>query len=84
VSALARTAKTIGFSVPPEVKKEIETLAKKERMTKSELFREMLRAYKQLQFEREFYSLQRSISKKAKEKGILTEEDVEKIVFEGR
>jgi len=84
VRALARTAKTIGFSVPPEVKKEIETLAKKERMTKSELFREMLRAYKQLQFEREFYSLQRSTSKKAKEKGILTEEDVEKIVFEGR
>lgn len=81
---MGRTAKTIGFSVPPEVKKEIETLAKRERMTKSELFREMLRAYKQLRFEQEFYSLQRSISKKAKEKGIFTEEDVEKIVFEGR
>jgi len=79
-----RIAKTMGFSVPPKLKKEVESLAKKVGMTKSELFREMVRAYKQREAEREFYSLQRRISKKAREKGIFTEEDVERIVFEGR
>ena len=81
---MPRIAKTMGFSVPPKLKKEVESLAKKVGMTKSELFREMVRAYKQREAEREFYSLQRRISKKAREKGIFTEEDVERIVFEGR
>lgn len=74
----------MGFSVPPKLKKEVESLAKEAGMTKSELFREMVRAYKQREAEREFYSLQRRISKRAREKGIFTEEDVERIVFEGR
>lgn len=81
---MGRTAKTIGFSVPPEVKKEIETLAKRERMTKSELFREMLRAYKQLRAEREFFAIQKKISSRVRRKGVFTEEEIEKIVLEGR
>lgn len=81
---MPRTAKTIGFSVPPKLKKEVETLAKKAGMTKSELFREMVRAYKQREFETEFYALQRKLSKRARERGIFTEEDVERIVLEGR
>ena len=36
----------MGFSVPPAVVKEVETLAKRERRTKSELFREMVRVYR--------------------------------------
>lgn len=42
---MPRTAKTLGFSVPPEIKEEVEKIAKEKGMTKSELFREMLRAY---------------------------------------
>jgi predicted nucleotidyltransferase len=38
-----RTAVTIGFSVPPQVKAEFEQMAQEERRTKSELFREMVR-----------------------------------------
>lgn len=81
---MGRTAKTIGFSVPPEVKKEIDTLAKKEGMTKSELFREMIRAYKQLQREKEFFAIQRKVSSQVRREGLLTEEEIEKIVLEGR
>jgi len=81
---VGRTAKTIGFSVPPEVKKEIDTLAKKEGMTKSELFREMLRAYKQLRREKEFFAIQRKVSSQVRREGLLTEEEIEKIVLEGR
>ena len=42
---MSRVTKTLGFSVPPAVVKEVETLAKEERRTKSELFREMVRVY---------------------------------------
>ena len=81
---MGRTAKTIGFSVPPEVKKEIDTLAKKEGMTKSELFREMIRAYKQLRREKDFFAIQRKVSSQVRREGLLTEEEIEKIVLEGR
>jgi hypothetical protein len=43
---MARTAKTVGFSVPPELAEEIERLASAEGRTKSELFREMVRVYR--------------------------------------
>jgi metal-responsive CopG/Arc/MetJ family transcriptional regulator len=36
----------LGFSVPPAVVREVETLARQERRTKSELFREMVRVYR--------------------------------------
>lgn len=42
---MSRVTKTLGFSVPPAVVKEVETLAREERRTKSELFREMVRVY---------------------------------------
>ena len=42
---MSRTTKIMGFSVPPAVVREVETLAKEERRTKSELFREMVRVY---------------------------------------
>jgi predicted DNA-binding protein len=81
---LARTAETIGFSVPPRLKKEVEELARKSGMTKSELFREMVRVYKQAQFEKDFYTLQKSLFSKARERGVYTEEDVEQIIYEDR
>ncbi|MGH2371990.1 MAG: ribbon-helix-helix protein, CopG family [bacterium] len=36
----------IGFSVPPEIAREVEDLARKERKTKSELFRRMVQFYR--------------------------------------
>jgi len=42
---MGRITKVIGFSVPPALAEEIEQVAKAERRTKSELFREMFRVY---------------------------------------
>ena len=50
---MSRTSKTLGFSVPPTVVKEVETLARQERRTKSELFREMVRVYRRFRSERD-------------------------------
>ncbi len=41
-----RTTKVIGFSVPPEIYEEVISYAKREKMTKSELFREMVAVYR--------------------------------------
>ncbi len=50
---MARTTKTLGFSVPPTVVKQVETLARQERRTKSELFREMVRVYQRFRHQRD-------------------------------
>jgi len=77
-----RVAMTI--SLPPEIAKDYERLARQEAKNKSQLFRDMLRLYKEQALEREFFELQRHGAKLAREKGVLTEEDVESLVFEGR
>ena len=48
-----RTTQILGFSVPPAVVKEVATLAKQERRTKSELFREMVRVYRRYRTHRD-------------------------------
>jgi hypothetical protein len=50
---MSRVTKILGFSVPPAVVKEVELLAKVERRTKSELFREMVRVYQRYAEQRE-------------------------------
>lgn len=50
---MSRTSKTLGFSVPPTLVKEVESIARQERRTKSELFREMLRVYRRFRSERD-------------------------------
>ena len=50
---MSRTTKIMGFSVPPTVVREVEALAKRERRTKSELFREMVRVYRRYRDQRE-------------------------------
>jgi metal-responsive CopG/Arc/MetJ family transcriptional regulator len=42
---MSRVTKILGFSVPPSMAEEFESIAREERRTKSELFREMLRLY---------------------------------------
>jgi len=48
-----KTAQTLGFSVPPAIVKEVETMARQEHRTKSELFREMVRVYRRYRVERD-------------------------------
>jgi metal-responsive CopG/Arc/MetJ family transcriptional regulator len=50
---MSRTTKIVGFSVPPIIVKEVETLARQERRTKSELFREMVRVYRRYRDQRD-------------------------------
>lgn len=76
-----RIAMTV--SVPPDIAKEYESMARKKGETKSQLFREMFSFYRQEKLEGEFFRLQKYGAKKAKEMK-LTEKDIERLVFEGR
>jgi hypothetical protein len=77
-----RVAMTV--SLPPEIAEDYERLAQQQAKNKSQLFRDMFLLYKEQTLEKEFFELQRYGAKLAREKGVLTEEDVERIVFEGR
>ena len=71
-------------SLPAELAREFDTLAKDEAKNKSQLFREMFRTYQQRRVEQEFFELQRYGARQARKKGVLTEADVEALVFEHR
>lgn len=81
---MPRRTRVLGFSVSPEIADEYERLAKRERRSKSDLFREMIAAYKARRAEEEFLRLQARMSRRARAKGVLTEKDVERLVFEDR
>jgi len=48
------------------------------------LFRSMVTKYKAEREEEEFVALQRRMARRARKTGVLTEEEVERIVFEDR
>lgn len=79
---MPRKTKVVGFSLPPEIAREIERTAKAERKTKSELLRDMWEAYRLLREEQEFSRLQRVARRQASalEYVIRTEDDVERIL----
>lgn len=81
---MKRRRVAITISLPPEIAEEYESLARQQAKNKSQLFREMFLGYKRQTLEQEFFELQRYGTTLAREKRILTEEDVEKLVFEGR
>ena len=81
---MTRKTRVLGFSVPPDVATEYERLAERERRSKSDLFREMITVYKAKREEEEFFRLQNRMSRRARAKGVLTEKDVERLVFEDR
>ena len=81
---MARKTRVVGFSVPPDVATEYERLALRERRSKSELFPEMIAVYKAKREEEEFLRLQGRMSRRARAAGVLTEKDVERLVFEDR
>lgn len=81
---MPRKTAVLGFSVSPELAKEYERIAEREGTTKSELFRRMVNSYKSEREEEEFFKLQRKMTRRVRSTGVLTERDVEKIVFEDR
>ncbi len=81
---MGRRTKVVGFSVAPEIAEEYEQLAERQGKTKSELFRQMVEAYKARLEEEEFFRLQKKMARRARKKGVFTEKEVERIVFEDR
>ncbi len=77
-----RVALTV--SLPPSLARKFERMAKAAAKNKSQLFREMLQAYEKRTLEEEFFELQRYGAKEARRKGVLTEAEVEALVFQDR
>ena len=78
---MLRTSKLITISLPPELLKKIEKLARKENRTRSEFFRETVRQYLAKEEWRELNRYARSVKGKA---GIETEDDVNRIAEKSR
>ncbi len=77
---MLRETKLISISILPDLLKQADKVAKDEHRTRSELFREALRSYID---SKEWQRLRQYGNRKAKEQG-LTEEDVDRLVYEHR
>jgi len=76
--------KVVSISVSDDVASEFESLAREEGRRGSELFRDMLRAYRYWRDRREFSDLQTEVAASASVRGIRTQEDIERLVAELR
>ena len=65
------------ISLPPDLAEEIEKIASDEGKTLSAVIQDAIRIARQERLKREFKQLQDYWSKKAREKGILTEKELE-------
>lgn len=81
---MKRSSKVLAVSLPPDSAKEFDRIAKEEGRNKSELFREMLRVYRVWRETQRFETLQRYFAARAREQGISTEEDVERLIRQVR
>jgi predicted DNA-binding protein len=79
---MGRTSRLLAVSLPPDLAKDYEALAKELGKNKSELFREMFAVYQAVREEQELYRLQRNMTRQAGRR--FTEKEIEKIVFEDR
>ena len=50
---MTRMTRMVGFSIPPTMAEEFERMAEEEQRTKSELFREMFRVYRNYRLEKQ-------------------------------
>ena len=66
------------ISLPLELAREVEETAREERKTLSAVVQDALKVLKKERLKKEFYQIQSYWSSKAKEKGILTEKDLER------
>jgi len=72
------TATKRTISLPPNLARELDTIASEEGKTVSAVVQDALRITRKERLKKEFYQIQGFWSRKAKEKGILTEEDLRK------
>jgi CopG family transcriptional regulator/antitoxin EndoAI len=79
---LSRTSKVLTVSLPPEMLDKAEKIAKEESRTRSELFREALRQY--INNRERWQEIRGWGDEIAKEYGVTSEEDVERIIDEIR
>ncbi len=66
------------ISLPPDLAREVEDLAKSEGKTLSGVIQDALRASRAARLNKEYKNIQGFWSRKAKEKGILTEKTLER------
>ena len=66
------------ISLPPDLAEEIEMMAAEEGKPLSAVVQDALRTTRKERLKKEFYQIQGYWSRKAKEKGILKEKDLEK------
>jgi len=79
---MARTTKIVNFSLPPEIYKEVEELARQRETSRSQVLREALKQY--VASERRWQQLRKWGQETTKRLGIKDEDDVERIIYEYR
>jgi metal-responsive CopG/Arc/MetJ family transcriptional regulator len=72
------TTVKITISLPPKLAKEVEDISREEGKPLSAVIQDALRLARKERIKKEFYQIQDYWSRKAKEKGILTEKDLER------
>ena len=79
---MSRKTKVIAVSIPPDIAKEYDRLAKRERTNRSELFRRMFESYRIERDLVEFHSIQRDLSKHINRgrKKPYTEAEIERLI----
>ena len=81
---IKETQTAITISMPRNMAEEYDKLAKRLAKNRSALFREMFLTYKRQYLKEEFRELQTYGTALAQKRGLFTESDVEKLVFEER
>lgn len=77
----ARHSQPVTVTLPPKLFRLADRIAAEEGRTRSELFREALRTYV---WERSWKRLQGQGARKARELGVKGDEDIERLIDEGR
>ncbi len=80
--SLSRKSKVLSLSVPPEIAQELDNMAKTEDKSRSELFKDMFKTYKESLAEREWRDLFSFGKETAKRFRIKDEEELYKILNE--
>ncbi len=79
---MARTTKIVNFSLPPEIYKEVEELARQREISRSQVLREALKQY--VASERRWQQLRKWGQETKGRLGIKDEDDVERTIHEYR
>ena len=66
------------ISLPPELAREVEEIAREEKKPVSAVIQDALRIARRERLKGEFYRIQNYWSRKAKEKGVITGKDLER------